>query len=431
MTRSIDPFGKASRNPFQPSQIPLCLSAIRKHSPLASEAVVVSLGIIWDEVVHRIIEEMMDLVEEDDAAQLHIDIREDMILELAQLQIWLGERVIEKRIDKRPIANIDPDVERESCLGFEGADTISGTARMAYEHIWKRKTDERWKPKSAKAIQREANPRKAKLAVKPVEKNHFIPRWFLKDNWATNDKLLRWRKTKAGWSSTLRNFGQWGHRRSLYSNQLEAYFSLLEGDAKRPVEMLLTGRPLNGPQREAFVGFLIIQMLRNPHFMETIEKGIAPVIAETGHADDPTMARRAYETLFRNNELYDQLARPIMWSRWAIVKFGDPVFVLPDRFGIHSNIGDGLRMIVPLTPKTCFVTLLERETEKRIAPHFLLAPEPLARRISATLMATSIAEFVSHPEFSPDQSVAIELSDLLSEIGGAIASRQLARGERD
>ncbi|MEO9515446.1 MAG: DUF4238 domain-containing protein [Paracoccaceae bacterium] len=245
--------------------------------------------------------------------------------------------------------------------------------------MWKKVTDERWKPKSVKALKRAKIPRQVKLAFKPVTKNHFISKWFLRDNWATDGVLRRWKRIERDWTSSPRNFGQWGFRPNLYSDRLEAYFALLEGDAKRSVEMLLDTRPPNGSQREAFVGFLIIQMLRNPHFIEVIEKSIAPIIADCRHNDDPTMARRAYETLFQNNELYDRLARPIMLSRWAIVKLKTPVFVLPDRFGIQEDLGDGLRMIVPLTPKACFVTFRDQEDKKRVVSYFLPADDRLAR----------------------------------------------------
>ena len=61
------------------------------------------------------------------------------------------------------------------------SERISATARIIHERIWSKRLEERWKPKSA---EREANPRRAKLAVKPVGKNHFIPRWLIRDHWA-------------------------------------------------------------------------------------------------------------------------------------------------------------------------------------------------------------------------------------------------------
>lgn len=424
---STTPPWKLKSETFIPAKIPHCLSAVRKHALLYADQVVFPLAHIWDEVVHRIILELMGLATSAEF-EPHINMRSEMTLELARLQIWLGERVVERRINNRPLNNINPDVVREACLGPNGAEIISGTARMAYDHVWKKFTDERWKPKSAKALEREKAPRKTKLAVKPVGKNHFIPKSFLKTNWATNDKILRWSTTNNVWTSSPRNFGQWGYRRDLYSDELEAYFSLLEGDATQPIQMLLDMRPLNDPQRSAFVGFLIIQMLRNPGFIEANKNALAPVIAESGHGHDPTMARRAYETLFQNNELYDQFARPIMWSRWAIVKSEKPVFVLPDRFSVHRSLGDGLRMIVPLTPKACFATLLDREEEKDIIPHYLPADQPLARRISATLIGRADSEFVSHLDFVLNQTKAVELKDLLNDIADAITVRVRERG---
>jgi hypothetical protein len=425
--RSTTPPWKIESDTFIPEKISNCLSAVLKHAPLYADQVALPLAHIWDEVVHRITLELMELATST-GIELHINMRGEIVFELVRLQIWLSERVVERRINNRLLNTINPDVEREACLGPKGVDIISGTARMAYDHLWKKFTDERWKPKSAKALEREKNPRKTKLAVKPVNKNHFIPRSFLKANWATDDELLRWKRTDNGLTSSQRNFGKWGHRKGLYSDELEAYFSLLEGDATQPIQMLLDMRPLNDPQRSAFVGFLIIQMLRNPHFIEASKIGLAPVIAESGYSHDPTMARRAYETLFQNNELYDRFARPIMWSRWAIVTSKQPFFVLPDRFSVHRDLGDGLRMIVPLTPEACFVTLLDREEEKDIIPRYLPADQQLARRISATLIEGASSEFVSHLDFAPDQTKAVELEYLLNDIADAITIRDRERG---
>ncbi len=419
MSASDDVPLSPAEQPFRPLPVPLCATAIRKRFPDAAEATIVLFGTIWDEVVHRIVQQMMTLSLEDETP-LHIDIREDMTLELAQLQFWLGERVIEKRTADRSIGEIDPAAEREDCLGAAGDNIIAGTAHMAYEHIWKRKMDERWKPKSAKAIEREKNPRAAKLAIKPVGKNHFIPRWYIRDNWAVDGKVLRWRRTDDGWTSARRGFGEWGYRHNLYSDRLEAYLALLEGDAKRPIEMLLDTRPLNRPQRESFVGFLVIQMLRNPHFIDGMRRQIAPVIAAEGYGDDPGMPTKAYEAIYQNNELYDRISRPIMWSRWAIIKSIEPVFVLPDTFGVRGEIEDGLRMIAPLTPRACFVTLPRREDEKRIVPRHLKADAELANKISSALVNAAADEFLSHPTFTMDNAAPVPFASLLDEISLAI-----------
>ena len=47
--------------------------------------------------------------------------------------------------------------------------------------------------------------------------------------------------------------------------------------------MILNVEPLNRPQREALVGFIVIQRLRNPYFIASLEGSVAPVVA----SDDP------------------------------------------------------------------------------------------------------------------------------------------------
>ncbi|RVC58289.1 hypothetical protein EN759_34455 [Mesorhizobium sp. M00.F.Ca.ET.038.03.1.1] len=157
--------------------------------------------------------------------------------------------------------------------------------------------------------------------------------------------------------------------------------------------------------------------------MAAVQEGIASVIAREGYADDPTMARRAFESMFRNNSFYDQIARPVMWSRWAIVKSTTSLFVLPDTFGARGDVGDGLRMIVPLTLTACFVTLPHREEKKRMVPRNLPSDESLARRISATLIQEAGNEFLSHQDFVPDDTPTPVFGALLDEISQAIALR--------
>ena len=106
------------------------------------------------------------------------------------------------------------------------------------------------------------------------------------------------------------------------------------------------------------------------------------MIAELGQSDDPEMPRKAYESLYSNNEFYHRIAAPVMWSPWAIVRSERPVFVLPDTFCTRASAMDGMRLIAPLTPTACFVTLPGFERQKRIVPYNMRADEDLGRRIS-------------------------------------------------
>lgn len=162
--------------------------------------------------------------------------------------------------------------------------------------------------------------------------------------------------------------------------------------------MVLDVEPLNRPQREALIGFLVIQRIRNPHFMESIEKSVAPVVAsEVGadKAEDKLYMRAVYETLYSQNEFYDKLARPIMHSRWVIVRSETPDFVLPDvcnLFGVHEG---RQYVFMPLTPTDCLVVLPIVVKEPRIVPHYIKASNSMIRDVSYVLRCAAQSEFLS------------------------------------
>ena len=383
-------------SPFRPTIPPLTRSAVLRLRRGSDEAVVDRLASIWDEVVHRVIEDSLRPDQDDDG--LHINIKAEMIEEVARLTLWIGEQVVTRRLGDRALSEIDPDQERTECLGPDGDKTIQNTARMVHEHIWSRRMKERWKPKSAKALERDANPKATKLVVKPVEKNHFIPKSFIREYWAQDAHVWRWRRTEAGWASKRVPYGTWGHRPNLYSDRTEAYFGLLEGDAAEPLKKLLHTSPLNQPQQLAFVGFLIIQYLRSPFLVQALGDQAERIAAGIGHVD-PDIRKNAYDTLFSNNELYDRLARPVLRSQWALVKAETPSFVLPDSFSVRGDLGSGLRLIVPLTPKVCFVTLPALESEKRVIPISIKADAALAQNIAGLLVGAAVEEFIARIDF--------------------------------
>lgn len=392
--------------------------AVQNLFPDADLAVVDALARVWDEVVRRIVEELMEMGKADEP-ELHINVREDMVLEIAQLHLFLIEAVIKKRTAGRELASIDPVKERVETLGPEGVATVTNTAKLFYEQSWRELMVKRWGPRSKRALEREANPPKTTLPIKPVDKNHFIPKWLIREHWARDSEVTIWRRGNSGWSSRRRGFGKWGHRPNLYSDRLEAYLSLLEGDAREPLQMLLDMRPLNQPQRASWIGFLVVQVIRNPFFIEMMHAGHSDLVAELAEDKRPT-ARELYETLYDNNEFYDTMARPLMWSRWAIVKSEAPLFVLPDTFCAQGGLKQDFRIIAPLTPRACFVTLQSREEEKRIIPLRLTADAALAARISGVLMKRAKVEFLADPEFDPAQATDALFDDVLRDIEAAI-----------
>lgn len=407
--------------PFRPTTPPLTRGAVVRLRPGSDVVLVDRLAVIWDEVVHRIIEDTLRPDQDDDG--LHLNIKAEMIEEVARLSLWLGKQVVLRRLGARALTEIDPDRERSECLGPEGDATIQNTAGIIHEHIWTRRMNERWKPKSAKALEREENPKVTKLVVKAVDKNHFIPKSFIRDHWAEDGDIRRWRRTKTGWTSKRIPFGAWGHRLNLYSDRSEAYFGLIEGDAAEPLKKLLRTSPLNHPQQLAFVGFLIIQYLRSPFVVQALGDQAETMAAELGHID-PDIRKNAYDTLFSNNELYDRLARPVLWSQWALVKSQTPSFVLPDSFSVRGDLGAGLRLIVPLTPWVCFVTLPPSEAKKRVIPISIKADAAVARDIAGLLVGSAVGEFIAHSDFDLDARGNATFAEVLDRL-------TVAAGEAD
>ena len=123
------------------------LNRILKVDPTALPEEAEKVAEVWEEVVDSIIEEMLAYAKLH-MNDLHIDLREEMVLELAKLIHFLSARVANDRMNGRIIKDIDPQVEREQCFSLKGREKISITARNCAEEIWLRKYYERWMPKT-------------------------------------------------------------------------------------------------------------------------------------------------------------------------------------------------------------------------------------------------------------------------------------------
>jgi len=82
-----------------------------------------------------------------------------------------------------------------------------------------------------------------------------------------------------------------------------------------------------------------------------------------------------------------------------------------------------MRLIAPLTPTVCFVTLPGVERPKGIVPRNVRADEELGYRISLALTQAVAHEFLSHPDFSPLEGDAESPNDLLTDIAGVVDAR--------
>lgn len=349
------------------------------------------INAIVKEIVEYSNHEMIDV---------HINLREEMAFELARIISILKEKIVADRIQGRSISSIDPKKERDECFSCYGIERINNTAKNFAEGFYLEIYRQRWKPKTLAALAKEKNPKKNIIIPKPVERNHFIPKSFIKKYWSEQQSVFRNRKDMAVGSVSMKAIpvGSWGYEQNLYTDYLEAYFGLVEGDAARPIEMILNGIPLNSPQRESLVGFIVIQYLRNPLYVSELRKHIGPIVAAYEGIDksqDDNYMKKLYEALYSENELYDKIARPILWSKWAMVRAENPLFVLPDIsvvFGFHQS---ERYVFVPLTPKRCLIVLPERVSELRVVPYNIEASTDLLENITDVLEHTSSEEFLS------------------------------------
>lgn len=383
-----------------------------------------TLAKIWDQAIHLIIEGMLDL-SNPIITELHINLREEMILELAKLQLFLGNKVVEDRVAKRMPNDINVDNEREACLGDIGLEKINNTAKILYEHVWLRKYNERWKPKTISSLKKEESPRKVVLKVEPKENNHFIPKSFIKRYWSKNGKIQRYKFNSQGiLEFRSLSFGQWGFIKNLYSDYLEAYFGLIEGDAVQPISMLLNVEPLNRPQKEALICFIVIQRLRNPLFIETLIEKIKPVVEEHVGQDKSTdneYMRKAYETLYANNDFYDQLARPVMKNDWVVVRSEQSNFILPDTCNIFGNYDGGQYVIAPITPNDCLVVLPYEDREEKIISNYIKGTEKLIQDMCSLLLLNVNSEFLAGPSFSKPEITEEKPNEIMQRIILSIA----------
>lgn len=377
----------------------MILSQILKIDSTAPAELSEEISHIWHEVVSSIAKEMLQYAEPH-IDELYINLREEIALELAKLMSFISEKVVSDRMRGRLIAEINPEVEREQCFSEAGRNKISTTAKNLAEHVWIKKYRERWKPKTEEALRIDkAGKKNTNIAPQKVKENHFIPKSYIKRYWSEGQFVYKCIKAQGGEAKKIRTpVGSWGFRNNLYSDVLEAYFCLLEGDAARPIEMVLKVEPLNPPQREALIGFMVIQHIRNPHFMESLARLMSPFVAneiDGDKAKDKAYMQQVYETLYNQNEFYDKLARPILFSHWVVVRSATPDFVLPDVCNLFGTYRDRQYVFMPLTPTDCLVVLPIAVEEPRIVPHYIKATVSMSRDISYVLQCSARDEFLS------------------------------------
>ncbi|WP_122073050.1 DUF4238 domain-containing protein [Pseudophaeobacter sp. EL27] len=333
-----------------------------------------------------------------EAETIHVDLKPEMAITIAACTTEIATNLVTARTANRDLGDICPTEEASFQASDAGQALIEGTAKVLTTS-WLERYHVRWKPKTDRKLGNEKNPPPLKARTpKKVNDNHFIPKSHLRRFWSSDQKLTVYtRRSVKDWGVQERPFGNWGYQSGLYSDPLEDRFSLIEGDATDPINKVLDVYPLNDPERAALMGFFIVQKMRNPYYRKILIEGVLPVsVREVGDekAKSPEFQRDVYETIFQNNDLYRAVARPLHWSRWAVLRSESPEFVIPDTCCILTKIDNLSWFMYPLNPNACFVATGMPETEKRAVP-IELKGEELAQAATGALIQSSVSEFVS------------------------------------
>lgn len=404
-------------------------SQLIKRFPNIKESQAEGLANIWEKVLTLIFDEVKR-ISEPEMTELHVDLREEMILEHAKLRSYIADKVITAQTEKSNPNKIDLEKEEELCFNVNGLDKIRNTGKIIAENIWLRKYHERWKLKTRSALAKEKKPKANKLVIKKVGDNHFIPKSFIRKYWSENGRIRK--NNINGPKITSRNipFSQWGFVKNLYSDKLEAYFGLIEGDASIPLQKLLDFEPLNGPQKKAVIGFIVIQRFRNPKFIDDYNKRLKPIVI--GHygedkASDLSHQRKMYESLYSNNEAYNKVAQPLNQNQWVIIRSPNSKILLPDICNILSKTSSGVFFVVPLTYKDCLFVLPSKADEYPF-PRHITATNELEEILRSFIVYYSEAEFLSYVNYefknidrkSVDEEKLVKLVTELSQREPAI-----------
>ena len=253
-----------------------------------------------------------------------------------------------------------------------------------------------------------ATRRPPKAALLPTrgwltKRNHYSPS-FSNRYWAGGaDRKVRVYSLGVDERVTHRVMGykQWGREDFLYTPSLERYLSLVETDAQGPYQKLLDTVPFSEADRRKWVAFLATQLLRTPSFLARNLAGLRHVIQAQGLAypTDIASLRRAYATLFNNDEVFRTMYGWLDARRWRLLEPPPGrFFVRPDNPAVVVGaLSKGTwRLAYPLTPTCCFMAGPDAPPEQKelIPPRDGLSEpdwEALIRHLAAAIHKSAIA----------------------------------------
>jgi len=322
-----------------------------------------ALAALWTDEVDRVVSGMLALARDSVGPVLPEECRHAALRELAELQLWLEQRIVERKLAGCRLDEIDPEAEAAWAGSPEASECIENTATICANGIWIPLVRE-WRRRYPFIDDQRARPTKLvprRVSAPGSRRHHYSPR-FANRRWANEDGLLRVYRRGVDHLLTFRDvgYGSWAWEPFLYSQGLERYFGLVEGDAAGPYRKLLTAEPLSEQDRRCWVAFLTVQLFRTPSMIVRNLAGLRALIRrrELDFPTDVASLRLAHETLFTNNDLFAHLYRMLCRREWRLlspppgkhfVRGDNPAVVV----GSESN--GNWRLVYPLSPDRCFV----------------------------------------------------------------------------
>jgi hypothetical protein len=177
----------------------------------------------------------------------------------------------------------------------------------------------------------------------------------------------------------------------------------VEGDAQMAYMKLLRIEPFGERDRRHWIAFLATQMFRTPWFVVQNLARLKETIAgkAIAYPTDVASLRRAYETLFTNDDVFANVYRLIVGRKWAIwraatgsqfVRSDNPVVVSVDR-------ASGTTVFYPMSPDACFVAGPELLSgEPRIVPVQRPLDEHTTDSVNRRMASSARHSVIARPE---------------------------------
>jgi hypothetical protein len=346
------------------------LDQLLKMFPGVAEEHLSALAEIWSGERDQIIERMLEICSNETGPVMASDARPEAIFQLANLIIWLEERIIAKKLESGSIEKIDIETELVTVGLPPARQRIENAARLCADRIWKPFLDG-WHRRFPLLVT--GRGQGSKLVCQRhepgVKSQHYSPS-FSNEFWATGSKKLvriYSRSVDGSIASKDRGYASWAREPFLYSQGLERTFQLIESNAQRPYTKLLDTIPLNEKERRCWIAFLLAQMLRTPSFMLRILPTLKEYIQreEIMFPVDAGRLRQAYETLFSNNNLFAEFYRLMTSGQWELWTAPlDARFIRGDNpVVVYGTSAPGISpLLYPMTPGKCFVVTSDQGT---------------------------------------------------------------------